>query len=361
MAAIGLAAAAGLAGAFGMVVHLPQRRRHDALAEQASRLESLLESLAAISALREERDIVERTEAEAARLFDARARFLAANGDALAGARLEGTRMHLPLVAGGEAVGALEIDRPAEFERRDLVTASVLGDFAARALENARLLAEAGEREAERAQLAEQLITAEQDERRRLSVYLHDGPLSQMSGIALMHDAALAAIADGRYEDAERVVRSSLERERTTIRELRDLTFALEPLVLRDQGFVAAVRSLGEQVERGDRITVSLSVDAGERLGEKAQVALYQIIREAVTWAVRRRPTRIEVSVSELADGRFETLVVDDGMGERRRAAVEAVEDRVRILNGRADVENRPEGGTAVRVVLPSYVAAATG
>ncbi len=112
----------------------------------------------------------------------------------------------------------------------------MLGDFASRAVENARLVMEAQEREAERGRLTEQLITAEQDERRRLSLFLHDGPVQAMAGIALMHDAALASIEDGRYEDAAKVIESSLERERRTIQELRDLSFAIEPLVLRDAG-----------------------------------------------------------------------------------------------------------------------------
>jgi signal transduction histidine kinase len=227
--------------------------------------------------------------------------------------------------------------------------------------ENARLLEEARDREDERARLTEQVITAEQDERRRLSVFLHDGPLQSMSGIALMHDAALAAIRDGRHEDAARVIESSLERERKTIQELRDLSFAIEPLVLRDQGFHAAVRALGDQIEQSHRITVSTNVRDGERLGEKTQAALYQIIREAVNQSVRRNPENIEVAVGELDDGGFAVEISDDGVGERRRASIEEIEERVRVLNGRFSVEHGDEGGTMVRVVIPGYVAAVQG
>lgn len=226
------------------------------------------------------------------------------------------------------------------------------------AAENARLLEEAREREEERARLTDQVITAEQDERRRLSLFLHDGPLQSMSGIALMHDAALAAMRDGRYEDAARVIESSLERERKTIQELRDLSFAIEPLVLRDQGFHAAVRALGDQVEQSHRITVSTSVGAAERLGEKMQAALYQIIREAVNQAVQRRPGQIEVAVAEIDGGGFAVEIADDGVGERRRAGLEAIEERVRVLNGRFSIEHGDEGGTIVRVSIPAYVAA---
>jgi signal transduction histidine kinase len=357
--AAGLILATGFAGAFAVYLIVSERRRHESaegqLAGEARFLESLVESIGIVSDCREPSEILDRTCAEARRLFRARAaQIVPADGSsALDAHELEGG-LRVPLRAGDGAIGMLELRRPEPFHRGDLIRAKVLCDFASRAVENALLLVEAREREDERARLTERLITAEQDERRRLSIFLHDGPLQAMSGIALMHDAALAAVREGRYHDAEKVIASSLERERDTIRTLRDLSFAIEPLVLRDRGFAAAVRALAEQVEASDRVTVSASVDTGERLGEKAQVALYQLIREAVNQAVRRRPDRISVTVIE--DGaRFTTEIQDDGMGERRRGGIEELDERVRVLNGHVAVESRPEGGTTVRVVLPAY------
>jgi signal transduction histidine kinase len=338
----------------------PLRAAGDALVEQVAFHEALLEALASIATLTEEAEILERTRSEAARLFSAReARLLDAADSPAAPEIREGTLV-VPLVALGRRAGAVVLERPAGFTPADLAKVRVLADFAARGVEHARLLEEAQEREAERARLAEQLITAEQDERRRLSIFLHDGPLSQMSGIALLHDAALAAIAEGRHDDAAKVIRTSLERERATIRELRDLTFAIEPLVLRDHGFAAAVEALGDQVARAEQIAVLVDARAGERLGEKAQVALYQVVREALALAVRRKPSAIELRVRELEDGSYEAELRDDGMGERRRAAVEAIEERVRIVNGRLFVDNLEEGGTRFSVLLPAYVAAAS-
>lgn len=362
IAAAGLIAAAALAGAFVVHKFASERRRHEAaedeLAAQASFLESLVESIAAVSSPLDPEEIVARACDEARRLFDARSVRFVPPGEPTQ--ETAGTLL-VPLAVRGEAIGSLAISRSQPFERWDRTRATVLADFASRAVENARLLAEAHERESERGRLTEQLITAEQDERRRLSLFLHDGPVQAMAGIALMHDAALAAIEDGRYEDAAKVIESSLERERRTIQELRDLSFAIEPLVLRDQGFDAAVRALADQVEESHGITVAASVAPGERLSEQAQVALYQVIREAINQAVRRRPGQIGVTVEELADGDFATEVDDDGVDERRRASIEAIEERVRVLNGRLSIEPREEGGTAIRVVMPAYVAAAQG
>ena len=366
LAAAGLICATALAGAFAVYLIVSERRRHetaeDELQAQATFLESLVESIAAVSTPLEADEIIARASDEAKRLFDARdVHFLSPAENAAGKARLTENGMIVPLAVRGRQIGALALTRPGGFHRWDLMRASVLADFASRAAENARLIAEAQEREAERSRLADQLITAEQDERRRLSLFLHDGPVQSMSGIALMHDAALAAIRDGRFEDAAKVIESSLERERHTIQELRDLSFAIEPVVLRDQGFGAAVRALGDQIEQSHRITVSTDVDAGELLSEKAQVALYQIIRESLTQAVRRRPTQIGVTIIELDGSGFAAEIDDDGVGERRRASIESIDERVRILNRRLSVESRAEGGTAVRVVMPPYVAAAEG
>jgi signal transduction histidine kinase len=362
LAATSLVLATALAGAFAVYLIVSERRRHetaeDELQAQASFLESLVDSIAAVSSPLEASEIIERTCDEAKRLFDAReARFLSPAENAAGEPRLTENGMIVPLAVRGNQVGALSLTRSGGFHRWDLIRATVLADFASRAAENARLIVEAQEREGERTRLAEQLITAEQDERRRLSLFLHDGPVQSMAGIALMHDAALAAIRDGRYEDAAKVIESSLERERRTIQELRDLSFAIEPVVLRDQGFGAAVRALGDQIEQSRQITVSTETEAGERLSEKAQVALYQIIRESITQAVRREARQIGVTVVELDSGGFAAAIDDDGMGERRRASLEEIDERVRILNGRLSVERRSEGGTSVQVVLPPYVA----
>lgn len=208
----------------------------------------------------------------------------------------------------------------------------------------------------DRERLVERIITAEQDERRRLALFLHDGPVQNLSGIALMLDAAVQAIDDGRPEAARTIMASALERHRETIRSLRDLSFNIEPVVLRDQGFVAAVDELANQLGMEHKVQIDVDVASAARLGEKEQVGLYQIVRESLNQAVRRGPpSRISISIRELQGGQIETIVADDGTGERRTAALQAIGERASTLNGRFSVEQGADGGTAIRVVLPPY------
>jgi signal transduction histidine kinase len=172
-----------------------------------------------------------------------------------------------------------------------------------------------------------------------------------------MLDAVIDSLKADRRDEADRVLRSALERHRDTIRELRDLSFNIEPVVLRDQGFGPAVQAFADQVGIANGIQFDLDVDAADNLGENARVGLYQIIREAVNQALRRGPpNRISIRVAA-GEGRVETVIADDGTGERRRASYDQIEERARTLSGSVEVESGADGGTAVRVVLPSYVA----
>ena len=204
----------------------------------------------------------------------------------------------------------------------------------------------------------ERLIAAEQDERRRIALFLHDGPVQQLSGIALMLDAAQHSIAEGKTDEARDIIARALARHRDTIRELRDLSFALEPVILRDQGFAPALQALVAQTGETHALRIDLSTDGTQGLGETAQVALYTIIRELIDQSIRRGPpTRIDVRFAHTDDGSVEVRFADDADPERRRRSFETIEERVRQVHGELEVVADEDHGTLVRVTLPAYTA----
>src|SRR6266545_455807 len=358
LALAGLALTIALAGVVAGFLIVTERRRHEAaervLTSEARFLESLVETMGSIAGGAE---VLERTRQEAERLFEARV-VLLAPGERPRQAPAENAIV-IPLRAHDEEIGALRLTRQRPFDRDDVVRATVLADFAAREHENAQLLGDARVREAERSRLSDQLITAEQDERRRLANELHDGAVQSLSGIALLLDAALHSIVSGRNEEAHEIATRALERHRATIGQLRDLSFNLEPVVLRDQGFAPAVRALTDQIELGHHVRVELDVEAADLLAEKTQAALYQIIREAIDQAVRRGPPQtLSVTMRETDDGGIEATIADDAPGERRRRSLDELAERARTLNGVFTVDQGERGGTTVRVALPPYATA---
>jgi two-component system sensor histidine kinase UhpB len=352
-----LVTALGAATGLALYLIISERRRHELVEEdlsaQASFLESLVESIGAVAATLDADRVLEQARREAERLFDASATMLAPGE---VSAHTDGKVMVVPIRARDQEIALLRLARERPFKRGDFVRATVLADLAARTSENARLRAEAETREVERARLSDQLISAEQDERRRLADELHDGAVQSMSGIALMLDAAVDSIQQGRLDEATGVLQAALGRHRETIRSLRDLSFNLEPVVLRDQGFAPAVKALAQTLGLEHEVQIEVDVDAGEALSAQARAALYQIIREAIVQAIRRGPPRrIEVRVLGTREGGFEAVVADDAPGERRRASFDVIAERARTLSGRLTVEQGSDGGTTVRVALPAY------
>ena len=213
--------------------------------------------------------------------------------------------------------------------------------------------------EPDAALLADQLIAAEQEERRRLALELHDGPVQALSGIALMLDAARSSLAAGDVESASELLASIAKRQRDAIRSLRDLSSELEPIILRDQGFSPAVQALAEQLGMANR-DPHRPRHRGRRVARRARRRSCST-RSSATRCTRRsgaaRSTRVSVTIAALEDGGVETVIVDDGAGERRRRVWEAIEERAKALQATVSVASGEDGGTTVRVVVPSYTA----
>lgn len=201
---------------------------------------------------------------------------------------------------------------------------------------------------------SEEVLAAEQDERRRIALFLHDGPVQSLAGVALLMDAALDFVRRGESERAAEILDTALTRTRTTIGELRDLSFNLEPVVLRDHGFSSAVSALAEDKRAEHGIEVLLEVAPADALGERAQAALYQIVRESLEGAIRRGPPkRFSVEILRETDGRaLRVDIHDDAPGERRRRSIEVLEERARTLGGALTVEQEDTGST-IRLLVP--------
>jgi two-component system, NarL family, sensor kinase len=208
-----------------------------------------------------------------------------------------------------------------------------------------------------RRELTEQVLAAEQDERRRIALFLHDGPVQSLSGVALMLDAVGDFLTRGQLDDAQEILAKALARTRTTIGELRDLSFNLEPVVLRDQGFTMAVRALAEERGIEHEIQINLDVAAADSLGEKTQAALYQIVREALEGAIRRGPpNNLSVAIVPSDHDTIEMTISDDAPSERRRRSIEVLEERARTLGAALHVD-ATNHGSMLRLELPTYAA----
>src|SRR5262249_38569145 len=227
-----------------------------------------------------------------------------------------------------EAPVAALIHDPALLERAALLHSAAAA--ARLALENERLQAEL------RAQLTElrasraRIVSAGDDERRRLERNLHDGAQQRLLSLGLALQLARARLgpeADGAAEllaEADAELRAALD-------ELRELARGLHPALLTEQGLGPALRSLAER----SPVAVSIAGVPDGRLPAPAEAASYFLVSEALANVAKyARASRVSVSLARV-DSRLLIDVDDDGVGgadPSRGSGLRGLVDRVQAL-----------------------------
>jgi signal transduction histidine kinase len=200
----------------------------------------------------------------------------------------------------------------------------------------------------------QRVISAEDDERRRLARELHDETGQSLTALLV----GLRAIED----------QAPLVKARSTARRLRSiasqtvdnigrLARGLHPSVLDDKGLVAAVRGYVRDYTKSFGLAVDLRVTGVvAKLPRLVQTTTYRILQEALTNVARHaRARRVAVELT-LEDSLLQLVVRDDGIGFDVSAGSEAsglglhgMQERVALLGGVVEVESRPGQGTMIR------------
>jgi PAS domain S-box-containing protein len=216
--------------------------------------------------------------------------------------------------------------------------------------------------EAAREELMRRLVTAQEDERRRVARELHDSVgqlLTALSlGVRAVRDAGpLPPAALERLDEVQRVAD---ELGRTT----HDLAVRLRPTALDDVGLVAAVQH--EVADWSARTGVEVRFQAvglgSQRFPPEVETVLYRVVQEALTNVLRHANARLVSVVIERANGLAIAIIEDNGIGFDPDAAAGGgrlgllgMRERVALLGGMLEVESSPGAGTTVIARLPSH------
>jgi signal transduction histidine kinase len=201
------------------------------------------------------------------------------------------------------------------------------------------------------------LLTAREEERRRLRRDLHDGLGPQLAGVVMGLDVVRSSLSRGEADRAGRLADDVTTQAREAVEEVRRMAAGLRPPVLDDLGLVGALRTTGPAAAAGGP---DVSVEAeGDLDGCPAavEVAAYRIAQEAITNAVRHAAAdRVDVRLA-VSDVAVTVTVSDDGVGLSRRArpgvGLRSMRERASELGGWCSVAPGERGGTTVSAHLP--------
>jgi signal transduction histidine kinase len=214
------------------------------------------------------------------------------------------------------------------------------------------------EKENARTHLLSRLISAQEEERKRIARELHDGVGQALTSI-LVHIKVLAQHQDPATQARMGELRQLVDE---TLADVRLLSRELRPSALDDLGLAAALeRYVAEFGVRYPHLEIDLHCTLPHRLPPTVETSLYRVIQEAMTNTARHsHATSLSVVVNE-RDGAVHAIIEDNGKGfdveSARRAGssvgLHSMNERSELLNGTLEIESSSDG-TTVYVEIPT-------
>jgi two-component system sensor histidine kinase DegS len=207
--------------------------------------------------------------------------------------------------------------------------------------------------------LVQQLIEAQEEERRKISRQIHDGPAQSLSNFILQTEIALR-LFDNDSEKAREELSSLKAAAATTFSQIRDYIFDLRPMMLDDLGLVPTVRRYTEAFKDKTGLNLNLVVTGSERRMEShLEVLTFRAVQELLG-NVREYAQATQVKVTlDLDDTLVRATVEDNGRGFDP-AGLQAKDGegrglltlRDRIIQAGGSMEFDSEGGKGSRIVV---------
>lgn len=216
------------------------------------------------------------------------------------------------------------------------------------------------------------ILQAQEDERRRIGMELHDEAGQNLTALLihtevlhqhfrLLSERGLSELAqqtlDTEFQQLTQLTQVSLENVRILAQQLR-------PSVLDDLGLLAAFRWLGEDSEQRLRLHVDLDLDVSalepiiDMLPASHETALFRIAQESLTNVARHAHAQTVLIALTATDMQVELVVMDDGNGyqcdkQKPGSGILGMRERASSLNGQLSITSEPEQGTIIKAILP--------
>jgi PAS domain S-box-containing protein len=209
-------------------------------------------------------------------------------------------------------------------------------------------------------ELAGKLMTAQEEERRRISRELHDDLSQKAAALSIGVTSIkqrLASRSDGLHKQLEMVQRCCID----IAEGIRRLSHDLHPAVLEHVGLVAALKVYLAEISRLEGIQVTLAApDTAKEIPPDAAVCLYRVAQESLRNVVKHsgvNSAEVTLSVDNQA---VHLQIADDGLGFDPASArnnggvgLASMEERVRLMQGSFRISSRPGGGSKLRATIP--------
>ncbi|ADH98538.1 sensor histidine kinase [Salisediminibacterium selenitireducens] len=210
-------------------------------------------------------------------------------------------------------------------------------------------------------QFGVQIIHAQEEERKKLSREIHDGPAQMMANVMLRSELVEKVLDQEGPERARVEIRDLRRMVTESLSEVRRIIYDLRPMTLDDLGLVPTVAKFIDNVnDYQEQTEVNFrNLGSKERIPAHMEVAMFRFIQEAVQNAVKHAKANTISVKMEIKKTSVVAIVKDDGRGfdpvtkKENSFGLVGMKERVKLLDGDLTIDTKPGKGTLIMLQVP--------
>ncbi|ASK62718.1 histidine kinase [Virgibacillus phasianinus] len=204
------------------------------------------------------------------------------------------------------------------------------------------------------------IIEAQEEERRKISREIHDGPAQMLANILLRSEIVDRTFREGDMDHVRKEISSMRKMIRTSLYEVRRIIYDLRPMALDDLGLVPTLKKYIANVAEYTGIKIEfVAVGEERRFNQKYEVAFFRLVQEAVQNSIKHAEATHIIVKLEIKKKNIVMIVKDNGQGfdpsvkTDKSFGLIGMRERVDMLDGSFKINSVIKEGTSIIISVP--------
>lgn len=206
-----------------------------------------------------------------------------------------------------------------------------------------------------------QIIEAQEEERKRISREIHDGPAQMLANILLRYEIIDRGLKEGKTKEVIEEIRATREMVRFSLRDVRRMIYDLRPMALDDLGLIPTLNKYIDDLSKYTKKNIEfIAIGEPRDLQENYEIVLFRLVQEALQNAIKHANANLIKVKIEIRKDLVTLLIIDDGEGFEpnnttyNNFGIKGMKERVEMLKGKLEIDTDLGKGTRVRIKVPN-------
>lgn len=215
----------------------------------------------------------------------------------------------------------------------------------------------------EKYQLVLQIIEAQEEERKRISREIHDGPAQMLANLLLRYEIIDRGLKNGQINEVLGEINDTKEMVRQSLEEVRRMIYDLRPMALDDLGLIPTLKKYIDDLSSFAKVKIEfVPIGDNDLISENYDIVLFRLVQEALQNAIKHAEASLIKVKLEVRRDRITLIIEDNGKGFDPKAVtyqnfgIKGMKERVEMVNGEMNILTKIGVGTKVLIVVPNNV-----